>query len=238
MTKLKAFGRKVLPKRVAQALGKVFVVDHSQSGEGALLAKIAKDFACQKWVIDVGANDGLTLSNSIAFVRQGWRAILIEPAPSVFRKLVANCGDRDNVTCLQIACSDKSGEADLYFGSDGEDGFKSTLCTSDNEWFSAERSSKSVSVKTDTITNILKQYQAPHQPGILLVDSEGMDYEVLLGLDFAQFRPTVIVTEEYEWEPEKHASKYGLLIRAGYTLIQKVGCNTLWLDRSAKRRGR
>jgi len=227
-----------LRARVVRAIRKSLVVDHSQAGETILLGRLVKDFECQKWVIDVGANDGVTFSNSLPFVRSGWRAILIEPAPAVFKKLTANCGDRDNVTCLQIACCDKSGEADLYFGSDGEDGFKSTLCTSDNEWFSSERSSKSVKVKTDTITAILTRYQAPNRPGILMVDCEGMDYEALLGLDFGKFRPTVILTEEYEWEPEKHAAKYGLLIRANYSLVQKAGCNTVWIDRSAKRRRR
>jgi len=240
MTTLRVFAKRVLPERVVQfirkfqAIRKVSAVDRSQAEETTLLRKLAKDFECQKWILDVGANDGVTISNSLPFVELGWRAILIEPAPAVFKKLVANCGSRDNVTCLQIACCDKSGEADLYFGLDGEDGFMSTLCRSDNEWFSSARSSKSVNVKTDTITNILKRYQAPNRPGILLVDCEGMDYEVLLGLDFGQFRPTVIVTEEYEWEPEKHAAKYTLLIRANYSLVQKMGFNTVWVDRSAR----
>jgi FkbM family methyltransferase len=242
MKRLKVFAKKVLPKRLVsavrkvQAIRKVFVVDHSQAGEATLLRKLVKDFECQKWIIDVGANDGVTISNSLPFVKLGWRAILIEPVPAVFKKLIANCGDCENVTCLQIACCDKCGEADLYFGSDGEDGILSTLCTSDNEWFNSARSSNSVKVRTDTITNILKRYHAPNRPGILMVDCEGMDYEVLLGLDFGQFRPTVIITEEYEWEPEKHAAKYALLIRANYSLVQKVGCNTFWIDRSAKRR--
>lgn len=242
MKTLSVFARKVLPERVHQAVRKVhaireaLVVDHSQAGEATLLKKLVKHFECEKWIIDVGANDGVTISNSLPFVKLGWRAILIEPAPAVFRKLMANCRDCENVICLQIACGDKSGEADLYFGSDGEDGFLSTLCRSDNEWFSSARSSRSVKVQTDTITNILKRYHAPNRPGILMVDCEGMDYEALLGLDFGQFRPTVIVTEEYEWEPEKHAAKYALLIHASYSLVQKVGCNTFWIDRSAKRR--
>lgn len=90
-------------------------MDRSQAGETTLLRKLAK--------LDVGANEGVTISNSLPFIELGWRAILVEPAPAVFKKLVANRGGRDNVTCLQIACCDKSGEADLYFGLDGEDGF-------------------------------------------------------------------------------------------------------------------
>lgn len=143
MPTLKAFAKKVLPKpllhavRKARAIRKVFAVDHSQAGEITLLRKLVNDFECQKCIIDVGANDGVTISNSLPFVKSGWRAILIEPAPAVFKKLIANCRDYDNVTCLEIACCDNTGEADLYFGSDGEDGFMSTLCRSDNQWFSS-----------------------------------------------------------------------------------------------------
>ena len=93
-----------------------------------------------------------------------------------------------------------------------------------------------MSVRTDTLTSILKHEQAPSRPGILLVDCEGTDYEVLLGLDFEQFRPTVILTEEDEWGPKNHAAKYALLILANYSLVQKVGCNTIWIDRAAVKR--
>lgn len=212
------------------------VGDPSQHGEGAALAKLVSELVCEPFIIDVGANDGVTISNSLSFVEQGWRALMIEPAPDVYARLVANLGNLPNVTCLQVACAAESGVADLYYGSDGKDGFMSTLCTADNEWFRANRTTESVKVKTDRLTELLRQQQAPKQPGILLVDCEGMDYEALLGLDFSQYRPTVVVTEEYEWEPAKHAAKYSLLIRNGYSLSQKIGCNTIWLDRNAQRR--
>jgi FkbM family methyltransferase len=182
-------------------------------------------------LVDVGANNGVDLSNSLPFVKRGWRAVLIEPAPAIYAKLVENNSGRSNVTCLQIACSDRTGESDLFIGTDGEEGFMSTLSQSDNEWFAAARSATSIAVKTDTLTNILQSNGSPSQPGLLLVDCEGMDYEVLLGLDFSKFRPTVICTEEYEWEPTKHAAKYSLLIENGYSLVQKVGANTIWADR-------
>jgi hypothetical protein len=137
-----------------------------------------------------------------------------------------------------VACSDRAGEASLFFGTDGEEGFMATLCQADNDWFATARGRKSVTVKTETLTNILRSQGSPRQLGLLLVDCEGMDYEVLLGLDFSEFRPTLISTEEYEWEPEKHASKYALLIKNDYNLVQKIGCNTIWVDRGAVRASR
>jgi hypothetical protein len=65
------------------------------------------------------------------------------------------------------------------------------------------------------------------------VDTEGFDFEVLDGLDFSQFRPRIIVTEEYELNIDKHAAKYSILIKNRYSLVQKIGFNTIWLDRRA-----
>jgi len=234
--KLAGLVRRALPLRVRQAIRTGLVPDSSQDGEGAVLEKLMAGLACEEWVIDVGANDGVVISNSLPFIERGWRGIMIEPAPAVYKKLIANHGHRKNVTCLQIACCDKAGEADLYIGSDGEEGFMSTLCTLENGWFDFARSSTLVKVQTDTLTNVLKQHHAPARPGLLLVDCEGMDYEVLLGLDFEQFRPAVIVTEEFEIEPEKQVGKYSLLIRANYGLVHKIGCNTIWRDHSAAKR--
>ncbi len=233
----RAVARRLLPRRAKQLIKAIASGDDSsQAGEGAVLERLVTEFVCEEWVIDVGANDGIAVSNSLPFVKRGWRAVLIEPAPAVFKKLAANHGQLKNVTCLQVACCECPGEAELYIGSDGEDGFLSTLSTATNEWMDKARTSQSVKVKTDTLTNILASQNAPARPGILLVDCEGMDYEALLGLDFSRFRPTIVVTEEYEWEPAKHAAKYSFLIHANYSLFQKVGCNTIWIDRTASRR--
>jgi len=34
--------------------------------------------------IDIGANDGLTLSNTRALVELGWRGVFVEPSPMAF----------------------------------------------------------------------------------------------------------------------------------------------------------
>jgi hypothetical protein len=64
---------------------------------------------------------------------------------------------------------------------------------------------------------------------MLLIDAEGMDYEVLQGLDFNRFRPRIVVTEEYISNPEKHHNKYRLLPDRDYTFYKMVGCNTFWI---------
>ena len=211
--------------------------DHSAAGESTLVDRLVAEFECVPFVVDVGAHDGRSASNTRRLVEAGWPAILIEPLPAPFEKLRETYHGYPHVTCLCVACADQPGQAELYIGTDGEQGFLSTLCRDDNAWFQAMRSDKSIEVDVDTLTNLLMRHSAPREFGVLSIDAEGMDYEVLLGLDFARYRPTIVITEEYESDREKHASKYALLIREGYSLVQKVGANTIWRLHTAQRRG-
>lgn len=131
--------------------------------------------------------------------------------------------------CLNIACSDIPGEFPLYLGRDDPDTTLSTLCTDDNPFFDASRSSDSVMVTVKTLNDVLAEFDYPRDLSVLMVDAEGMDYEVLLGLDFERYHPRIIVTEEYILNPEKHRNKYRLLLDKGYTFHSMVGSNTIWI---------
>lgn len=62
--------------------------DYSQNGEQL---QVLKYFGSQRGtVLDVGANDGVLLSNSRALIELGWSAVLVEPAETAFAKLMEN----------------------------------------------------------------------------------------------------------------------------------------------------
>jgi FkbM family methyltransferase len=61
--------------------------------------------------IDVGANDGLIVSNTAYFdLNLGWKGICIEPHPRAYSQLVKN---RPNSKNLNICISDEEGEVDF-----------------------------------------------------------------------------------------------------------------------------
>jgi len=181
------------------------------------------------FLVDVGAHDGFHLSNSFPFLKKGWTGILVEPLPSVFQQLQETHFNNPKAICVNKACSEKAGREKFFLGEDGELGMNSTLCNESNEWFDQTRSSKFIEVEVTTLTDLLIENNYPADFSLLLVDAEGMDYEVLLGLDFERFQPRVILTEEYPHNPEKHESKYELLRNKGYVFQELVGCNSLWL---------
>ena len=154
---------------------------------------------------------------------------MIEPHPQLFAKLSQASSALPRVHCLNIACSDTPGEFPLYLGNNDPDTTLSTLCTDENPFFDVSRSSESVMVTVKTLSEVLADFDYPRDLSVLMVDAEGMDYEVLLGLDFERYRPRIIVTEEYILNPEKHRNKYRLLLDKGYTFHSMVGSNTIWI---------
>lgn len=203
-------------------------VDTSQHGEVAVLRElIGSEFP--RSLVDVGAHDGARSSNSRPFIEEGWSALLIEPLPKPFALLAASHRDNKRVTCLNVACADFRGKAPLFLGADGDEGFLASICSDENGWFHGRHSARAITVTVETLTHVLGARSWPADFGLLLVDAEGVDHEVLVGLDPARFRPRVIVTEEYAWNAAKHLAKYDLLRERGYRLWAAVGCNTVWL---------
>jgi len=180
-------------------------------------------------IVEVGANDPFHGSMSWPFIHRGWKAVLIEPHPVAFARLRREYEKDPRVTLINAACSNEDGILPLTIGTDGDWGTLSTLCQDDDPILNQRRTEKEIMVKVHRLHDLLAQRSVPRNFKVLSVDTEGMDYEVLLGLDLSIFRPQVIVTEDYA---RKDAAKYALLQNAGYELLGKCDCNSLWRAKS------
>lgn len=178
---------------------------------------------CPRLVVDVGANDGFYGSNSFPFVARGWRAVLVEPHPKVFAKLQRLHRKKSQVTCLNLACAENAGSFPLHVGDDGEAPSTSTL--SDDPELLKTRTQGTLMVRVERLSDVLAAQQVPPDFGVLTVDVEGMDLEVLRGLDFSRWRPRVIITEDYL---PKFAAKAEWLQRNDYQLHTQIAGNSIW----------
>jgi len=91
--------RSVLVKQLEAAEQRVF----SQHGEDGILAALLKQIPLpHQYVVEFGAYDGETMSNSRnLIINAGWSAFLIEPSPRQFRRLQRRYQDSPRVTTLQ-----------------------------------------------------------------------------------------------------------------------------------------
>lgn len=79
---------------------------YAQDGEDGLLDAIFVAVGCTKgFCVDVGAWDGVRVSNTYNLIRRGWGGLLIEPDQRRFRSLVANMRPFHDVRCRRTAVS-------------------------------------------------------------------------------------------------------------------------------------
>jgi FkbM family methyltransferase len=201
-------------------------IDYSQHGQALILQQLITADT-PRVVVDIGAHDGITGSNSRALVEQGWRAILVEPLPAVFAQLKENCRAIPNVTLFQAACSDRSGRVFIRVGIDGDTGQLSSI--SKSNLIAPNLTAEALAVPAMTLADLFEQGGVASDFGVLLTDTEGLDFRVLQGLDATVQRPRIIVTEDFS---DTDLEKYALLTKLDYRFVGAWGPDSVWISQS------
>lgn len=214
--------------------------DYSQTGESAYLAALQRPDD-PAYIVDVGAHDGISWSNSAYFIEGGWTALMIEPMPKAFAELAGRYAGNPRVLCRNLACANRAGTLPFVLGDDHlamlsalapETAPQSApeIAPEEGETGAGPAAgAQTIAVAVDTLTRILDREGWPPDFSILSVDAETMDYEVLLGLDFGRYRPRFIVVEDYE--PKRRFLDH-LLQAEGYRRLAQLGANHIWKHRS------
>ena len=189
----------------------------AQNGEDLL----AWDYFERKtsgFFVEVGANHPTRLSQTWFLEQRGWRGILVEPLPACCEQLRAA---RKNSQVIQAAAGAKSGEAVLNVA-------KADVWSSLGESKDVEVIDR-ITVAVRTLDDILTECQAP-QVDLLSVDTEGMELEVLKGLNLEKRRPRLLLIEDHM----DSLDVYFYLKRQGYKLTQRTPPNNWWVPTGAK----
>lgn len=84
---------------------------YSQGKEELFIVNFFKDKIGT--LLDVGANDGRLLSNSLKLIEDGWSGIMVEASPKAFVRLQETHKGRNNVYLFNYALTTYDGEAEL-----------------------------------------------------------------------------------------------------------------------------
>ena len=85
---------------------------YSQNNEDEIISTYFGDY--KGTLLDIGANDGETLSNSRLLIQQGWGASLVEPSLTCLKKLNDLYSLQTAVQIIPFAVSDYCGMADFW----------------------------------------------------------------------------------------------------------------------------
>jgi len=203
----------------------------SQLGQDAFLDRCVFFGARDRVIVDVGAHDGVTFSNSLFFEQQrGWHAVCIEPNPTVFARLVGN----RTATCLPFAVGVRPGHAEFTALSGYNEMLSGLTAGYDRRHLrrierdltrhGGTRSTESVEVKR--LDALLHDAGVDHVD-VLTVDIEGGELDALRSIDLQSFGVEAVVVE----------NNYGggavrkEMRRQGYQLLVSIGWDDVFVPR-------
>jgi FkbM family methyltransferase len=166
--------------------------------------------------VDVGCNEPVRFSNTFNFYLQGWTGInidanceLIEKCKRIRKKDISICAAVSNAEKEVVFHKSKTSAVSTIDENRLQEWEK--LWTFDE----ADRQK----VKTRTLTSILNDSLSPETNiDLLSIDVEGHDFEVLQGLDLAQYRPEIIIIEIHSLNQITSTNIYKYLIENDYSL--------------------
>ena len=185
--------------------------------------------------VEVGANDGVSHSNTYGLAQVGWSGICIEPAPRAAQACRRNHAGHD-VQVIEMAVS-APGVNSLTLTLAGEltSGSKETTnLYREMEWSKRHVTKDVVTVPCIPLGQLLASMKVPRDFNLLVVDVEGLEEDVFKGLDLDVYRPQVIAVElvdthrDFSRLSESSRRVRQVIESAGYSVQYKDPVNTVF----------
>lgn len=150
-------------------------------------------------ILDIGANDGITYSNSRMFIEQlDWNAVLVEPTIGCIKMLNELYSNNNLVTVYPYAIDETDGETIIYLGNLEPDTINqvATMSTDEKIYWETNRLVQYTEeiIKTKTIQQLISDIDIDYFD-IISIDTEGKDILALNGLYNLGFRPEFFIFE-------------------------------------------
>ena len=223
--KLLRFVKSIISKRIFLSLKIIFVSLFKNNSFSLYGIDLEIDKIINKsdgYFVELGANDGVTQSNTLRLERsKNWNGLLIEPYPENYMYCAHFRGNKNRVVsaaCVDFEYNEKFVELEY-----------SNLTTSQVlDTTSAERDQKrdylqnhedfvTFGARAYTLSAILLKAEAPRLIDFMSLDVEGAELGVLRGIDFSihNFRFILVETSNFQ-------SVESLLNQHKYSFIKKL----------------
>ncbi len=168
---------------------------YSQYGQDKFLFENLFKEKSNGFYLDIGAHDGITLSNTYLFEKLGWDGVCIEPIPDVFTKLKSN----RNCKLFNCVLSNKKG-TENFLVLEGytemlsgilENYDPAHLIRIDNELRMMGGSKKVITSESLTFDDL----QLPNIIDFVSLDVEGSEMKILETIDFNKYHINIISIE-------------------------------------------
>jgi FkbM family methyltransferase len=198
----------------------------SQVGQDRWVVEVAFGGRTGGYFVDIGANDGVWLSNTYVLEKSfGWTGLLVEADERFFASLRENRSAALAPVCLDS----KPGFIEFYRPSKrmGCGGIIDRDTDAQPHVMEMRRNNGDffdvVQVPTLTIDTIFKQYAVPDVIDYLSIDVEGAEHRIFQAFDFSRYRIRTLTVERPK-PPLK-----AMLNRNGYVVVGQIKTDTLYV---------
>ena len=177
--------------------------------------------------IEIGAMDGLTISNTKFFEDVlGWKGILIEPVPRMYKRLTKN---RPN--CYTFNCAVSSKDKAIFIGNYGTAGIFETMAESfKDQWHAGVKKDDCYKVECRPMSDIITE-TGLHTIDLFSLDVEGGELEVLRTINWETTKIGLFLIELDGHDQEKDDSCRQILKEHGFRFEKHIGINDLWKNK-------
>lgn len=173
---------------------------------------------------DIGANDGVTFSNTKMLAERGWKGILLEPSPKAYAKLKEIYKGIDGVYTYPFAIGNHNGTAILNESASlinsHDVALVSTFKEEEMQRFRSITSYTPVEVKVFRWKTFLNRVKYKTFD-FISIDAEGYDLDILLQIDLTETKMVCV-----EWNG--HNKEAFTAACPGFRLIHENGENLIF----------
>lgn len=205
---------------------------YSQDGQDKFLNEVLFESKRKGYFLDIGAHDGITLSNTYFFEKNlNWEGICVEPNPKVFETLTKNRKSQNLNCCIY----DRNSEVEFMVVTGAGEMLSGIIDTYNvkhikriDECIKTHGGSKSiVKIPARTISGILAN---SNKIDYCNIDVEGSELNILKTIDFEKYNIKIFTIENnYE---SSEVRKF--LKKKGYSIIAVVGADEVFEKNSRR----
>lgn len=211
---------------------------YSQAGEDKIIQFIL-DYINKKQALvsylDIGCNHYKKLNNTYSLYQKGHRGVLVEANPGFIEELKEK---RPGDVVLNMGVAGRSADSMKFYitNADGLNSFDLNSIQEAKkklEWLQVE---KEVNVPVLTMEDIINQY-CGKTPDIVSIDVEGLEIDILTGLDFDEHRPKAFIIETINYSTKlqinsKREDIMEFMHTKRYEEYAFTGVNSVFIDMS------
>ncbi len=199
-------------------------LSHSQNDEEAIVSNwfSAHPPKYGKRLADIGAWDGVHLSNSRALVEQGWDAVLVEAAAGPFTRLMDNCRGRNRVRLVQaLIIGERTAmhHSRLSVLQHTNDAVSTTDPEVHSTWKTVIKDYFPIMVPALRVSELLEAFPGPYD--FITLDTEGETFSIFCDL-IENVEMSCLCVEHAAGGRSYCDEMRSLALAKGY---QEIGCN-------------